>query len=67
MEPRGARARDYRPPFPVYEQLVDDLLAAHRPAAALRDATVAHALGTCAGYAASMASIALVSNTTSHG
>jgi hypothetical protein len=35
----------------VYERLADDLLMAHAPAAATRDATVAHVLGTCAGYA----------------
>lgn len=38
-------------PFPVYPQLVDTLAAAHRTAPPERDATVAHVLGTCAGYA----------------
>ena len=51
MEPRRARGGDCRPPFPVYEHLVDDLLAAHTPAAPARDASVAHVLGACAGYA----------------
>jgi len=52
MEHLRVRAGDCRPPFPVYEQLVDALLSAHTPAAAAtRDATVAHVLGTCAGYA----------------
>ncbi len=44
-----------RHPFPVYEDLVADLLAAHVPNPArpvdAPDATVAHALATCAGYA----------------
>lgn len=39
------------PPFPVYENLVGSLLAAHGPADAGRDAVVAHVLATCAGYA----------------
>jgi len=51
MEPRRIRSGNCRPPFPVYEQLVDALLSAHRPAAGTRDAIVAHVLGTCAGYA----------------
>ena len=51
MEPRRARGGNCQPPFPVYEHLVDDLLAAHTPAAAARDAIVAHVLGACAGYA----------------
>ena len=38
-------------PFPVYEDLVGNLLAAHGSADAGRDAVVAHVLGTCAGYA----------------
>ncbi len=40
-----------RPPFPVYPQLVDALAAAHVRSAAERDPTLAHVLGTCAGYA----------------
>lgn len=51
MEPRRARGVNCQPPFPVYERLIDNLLAAHAPAAAARDAIVAHVLGTCAGYA----------------
>jgi hypothetical protein len=38
-------------PFPVYEDLVERLLAAHRADEDGRDATVAHVLGTCAAYA----------------
>jgi len=51
MQTRRAQGGICRPPFPVYEQLVDDLLTKHAPASATRDATVAHVLGTCAGYA----------------
>jgi hypothetical protein len=40
-----------RHPFPVYPQLVDTLAAAHVRSVAERDRTVAHVLGTCAGYA----------------
>ena len=39
------------PPFPVYEHLLDSLAAAHAGGAVERDATVAHVLATCAGYA----------------
>ncbi len=39
------------PPFPVYDDLVADLLAAHLSNRVERDATVAHVLGTCSGYA----------------
>jgi hypothetical protein len=38
-------------PFPVYDDLVGSLLAAHGAEDAGRDAVVAHVLGTCAGYA----------------
>jgi len=38
-------------PFPLYPELVDTLAAAHLTVAAERDATVAHVLGTCSGYA----------------
>jgi len=38
-------------PFPVYDNLVPALLAAHARDPAERDATVAHVLGTAAGYA----------------
>ncbi len=38
-------------PFPVYEDLVRNLLAAHGSEDAGRDAVVAHVLGTCSGYA----------------
>lgn len=38
-------------PFPVYHDLVPDLLRAHRSDRDERDPTVAHLLGTAAGYA----------------
>ena len=38
-------------PFPVYVDLVQTLAEAHRSGQAERDATLAHLLGTCAGYA----------------
>jgi len=38
-------------PFPIYENLVPELLAAHTPDRAQRDATLAHVLGIAAGYA----------------
>jgi hypothetical protein len=38
-------------PFPIYDGLVERLLAAHRTDGCARDAVVAHVLGTCAGYA----------------
>ena len=38
-------------PFPVYEHLAETLAGAHQAGAADRDPTVAHVLGTCAGYA----------------
>ncbi|HTS81757.1 MAG TPA: lipase family protein [Myxococcaceae bacterium] len=38
-------------PFPVYPDLAGLLAAAHLQAPLERDATVAHALGVCAGYA----------------
>ena len=38
-------------PFPIYSRLVDKLVTAHVMSPAVRDATVAHVLGTCAGYA----------------
>ena len=38
-------------PFPVYGDLVANLVAAHGSTDAGRDAVVAHVLGTCAGYA----------------
>jgi hypothetical protein len=39
------------PPFPVYPRLAEALAAAHAGSPDVRDATVAHVLGTCAGYA----------------
>jgi len=38
-------------PFPLYQDPVASLLAAHRRDGSGRDAEVAHLLGTCAGYA----------------
>ena len=38
-------------PFPVYEDLVENLLAGHATGNGGRNATVAHVLGTCSGYA----------------
>lgn len=38
-------------PFPVYHGLVESLACAHLTRPFDRDATVAHVLGTCAGYA----------------
>lgn len=38
-------------PFPIYQDPVASLLAAHRRGDSGRDAVVAHLLGTCAGYA----------------
>jgi hypothetical protein len=38
-------------PFPVYSQLADLLAASHVTNPGVRDAKVAHVLGTCAGYA----------------
>ena len=38
-------------PFPVYDNLVADLLAAHEPGRDGRDATVAYVLAAAAGYA----------------
>ena len=42
---------DCADPFPVYPALVDTLAAAHVRAPLERDPTVAHVLGSCAGYA----------------
>ncbi len=39
------------PPFPVYHGLAESLASAHLARPPDRDATVAHVLGTCAGYA----------------
>jgi hypothetical protein len=38
-------------PFPIYPRLADLLAAAHVASPDMRDASVAHVLGTCAGYA----------------
>ncbi len=38
-------------PFPIYPKLADTLATAHLASPEVRDATVAHVLGTCAGYA----------------
>jgi len=44
----GAACSD---PFPIHSGLADTLAAAHLRSPDARDATVAHVLGTCAGYA----------------
>lgn len=38
-------------PFPIYEDLAERLVSAHRRDGAARDPTVAHVLGVCAGFA----------------
>lgn len=43
--------RGWGPPFPVYAGLADFLASAHTAPTLERDPTVAHVLGTCAGYA----------------
>ena len=51
------------PPFPVYPDLVDALVRAHRNGGVERDATVAHALGICAGYSyADLATVAMMAS-----
>jgi hypothetical protein len=50
MKIERMRAGACSQPFPVYERLVESLLASHRPGSGEPDATVAHVLGTCAGY-----------------
>lgn len=62
MPSRRAQGPTARAPFPVYPQLAETLLAAHTPGATdARDATVAHVLGTCAGYAyADIDTVALI-------
>lgn len=50
MHARRAQGSECLAPFPVHEGLVETLLAAHAGGAGGRDATVAHVLGTCAGY-----------------
>jgi len=50
-------------PFPVYADLVDALARAHQGGAVDRDATVAHVLGTCAGYSyADLATVATMAS-----
>jgi len=51
MEIERLKGPTPRHPFPVYEDPVARLLAAHGRDSFLRDAVVAHVLGTCAGYA----------------
>lgn len=46
-----ATAGPVRSPFPIHESLTDALLYAHAGGVDGRDATVAHALGVCSGYA----------------
>jgi len=51
MKIERQRAGICSPPFPVYPDLVECLRAGHATPGGGRDATVAHVLGTCAGYA----------------
>jgi hypothetical protein len=51
MRPERIVGGMWDPPFPVYPGLADFLASAHLTRPFDRDATVAHALGTCAGYA----------------
>ncbi len=51
MKIERQQARACSPPFPVYEHLVESLLAGHSKGGSGRDATIAHVLGTWAGYA----------------
>lgn len=50
MEPKRIVGPACTKPFPVYEELADELVSAHTSASAARDPLVAHVLGTCAGY-----------------
>ena len=51
MKIERQQAMKYNHPFPVYEDLVERLLAGHATRDGGRNATVAHVLGTCSGYA----------------
>jgi hypothetical protein len=51
MRPERIVGGTCEPPFPVHQRLADSLAAAHVARPDERDATVAHVLGTCAGYA----------------
>ena len=51
MEIARVRAATVAHPFPVYDDPVASLLAAHGTSDSSRDVLVAHVLGTCAGYA----------------
>jgi hypothetical protein len=51
MELARAKAGPCSPPFPVYEDLVARMLAAHVAVNEERNPLVAHVLGVCAGYA----------------
>jgi hypothetical protein len=51
MKIERRRARVHSHPFPLYENLVEHLLASPPTGSVARDATVAHVLATCSGYA----------------
>jgi hypothetical protein len=51
MGPERIVGGTWEPPFPVYPGLADSLASAHLTPPFDRDPTVAHVLGTCAGYA----------------
>lgn len=51
MSPERVVGGTCRHPFPVYSHLVETLAAAHLTRPLERNPTVAHVLGTCAGYA----------------
>jgi hypothetical protein len=51
MKIERMRAETCSQPFPVYDHLVESLLAGHQSPGGEADATVAHVLATCAGYA----------------
>jgi hypothetical protein len=51
MSPERIVGGTWEPPFPVYPGLADSLASAHLTPPFDRDPTVAHVLGTCAGYA----------------
>jgi hypothetical protein len=51
MNLQRVRVGESEPPFPVHEDLVGRLLAAHAVGPGARDETVAHLLGTLAAYA----------------
>ncbi len=51
MRPERVVGGTCEAPFPVYQRLAESLASAHLTTPFERDPTVAHVLGTCAGYA----------------